>query len=105
MDLVAILVQDERCTAQHTRSLTGKAAEALALECDIFPPYVLHDDLVGELPRFRRQLFGANDLGDDEVGVEGNEQIGTIVIEKTIGTAARCTDRVNVMVNGQCQGD
>ena len=45
----------------------------------------------------RVQLAGAHDLGDDEVRVEGNEQLGAVVVEEAIGAAARGGDRLDRM--------
>ena len=46
----------------------------------------------GSASAVARQLVGAHDLGDDEIRVERNQQLGAVVVEEAIGAAARGGD-------------
>ena len=51
----------------------------------------------------RAQLVGADDLGDDEVRIEGDQKLGAVVVEEAVGAAARSGDGVDGMKDVQRQ--
>ena len=95
MNSVAVLVEHHGGAAEHRRPLAGEAAKPLSFEKQLLAPDILHDDLLGQRSAVPRQLFGANDLGNNEIRVEGDQKLGAVVVEEAIGAAARRRDGVD----------
>ena len=93
--MVAVLVEHHGRAAEHRRPFAGEAAESLAFEKQLLTPDILYNDLLGERSAVPRQLVGADDLGDDEICIERNEELGAVVVEEAVGAAARGGDSID----------
>ena len=77
----AIVVKDDRATAEQGRRLSGKTPEPLPFQRHIFAPDVFQDDLPGHAGTLPCVLLAIVEVGNEEVSVGRNEQVLAIVIE------------------------